>query len=369
MKIFLSYRERVAGLFIVVTLLLVAAFFVGAAVRNRWLAPRVTFQTLVARGDGLRPGSPILLSGVEIGEVGRMSIRDDDRIEVELVVLESHARRVREGTRATVRRLLGIGEKRVHLSSAAAGARPVSPGADIPADEPVDLLEILNQLDLNSNLAMLNRGLKAAETLLGKLEEDGRLEKLVSAADRIGPTLERVDSLLDDLHKPLISVVANPALNGTLNSTDRLLKDPAIRNTVQGAAKVLEPARINRLLARTENLLAQVDKLAGEKGPVSSLLVNTNSLLADGRVDRLITSLEKLTDEKKLGKIIDDVAVLTGETSKVSPEIPEITKELTTTLRETTILLKALQKVWILDGLAREAREEVKPRGPAPGTK
>lgn len=359
MKIFLTYRERLAGLFIVVTALLVASFFVGAAIRNRWLAPRVTYLTLVARGDGLRPGSPVLLSGVEIGEVGGMTIRDDDRIEVELVILRQHAHRVRAGTRATVRRLLGIGEKRVLLSSTRGDARPIEPGSIIPSDEPMDLLDVLNQVDLNANLATLNRGLSALEKLLGKLEEEGRFERLVAAADRLGPTLEKVDALLGDIHRPVVSLVKNPALAGTLEGADRLLKAPATRETLEGAAAALEPARVNRLVARAERLLADVEKLTGERGPVASLLGHTDRLLTDQRIDKLLTSLERLTDEKKLGRILDDVSVLTGETSKIGPEIPEITRELTTTLRETTILLKAIQRLWILEGITREVREDM----------
>ncbi len=360
MKIFLSYRERLAGLFIVLTALLVTAFFAGAAIRNRWLEPRVTFQTLVARGDGLRPGSPILLSGVEIGEVGAMTIRDDDRIDVELIVLRTHAHRVRAGTRATVRRLLGIGEKRVHLSSAATASEPVSPGSRIPSDEPMDLLDVLTQLDLNSNLATLNRGLSALEKLLAKLEEAGRLDRLVAAADKVGPTLDKVDALLGDLHKPLVSLVKNPALAGTLEGADQVLKDPATRKTLRGAAVALEPQRIDRVLGRTEQLLTRLEPLMAERGPLVSLLDHTDQLITDKRIDSMITSLERLTDEKKLGRIIDNVSALTEETGKISPEIPQITRELMTTLREATILLKALQRNPLLEGAAKEVREDMR---------
>lgn len=360
MKIFLTYRERLAGLFIVLTALLVTAFFVGAAIRNRWLAPRVSFQTTVERGDSLRPGSPILLSGVEVGEVGAMTIRDDDRIDVELIILRSHAHRVRTGTRATVRRLLGIGEKRVHLSSAVADAPPVSAGSRIPAEEPMDLLDVVTKLDLGANMALLGRGLTAMEKILTKLEEDGRLDRLIAAADRAGPTLEKVDRLLGEVHEPVVSLVKNPALAGTLEGADRVLKDPATRATLKGAATALEPERIDRLVARADRLLVDLEKLTGEKGPVVSLLDHTDKLITDDRIDKLITSLERLTDEKKLGRIIDDVSVLTSETSKIGPEIPQITRELTETLRETTILLKALQRMWILEGMTKEVREEMK---------
>ena len=64
MKIHLTYRERMAGLFLVMSLALVIVFVVGAAIQNKWFAARVTFHTYVMRGEGLRPGSPVLLSGI-----------------------------------------------------------------------------------------------------------------------------------------------------------------------------------------------------------------------------------------------------------------------------------------------------------------
>jgi ABC-type transporter Mla subunit MlaD len=357
-KIFLSYRERIAGLFIVITVLLVVSFFVGAAVRNRWLAPRVAYHTHVIRGDGLRSGSPILLSGVEVGEVGDLSILDDDSIDVELIVLTAHAKRIKDGTTATVRRLLGIGEKRVHLTSGKGAPLPF--GSLLPAVEPMDLLDVVGQLDLGSYLNAMNKALSAMEKLLTKLEEDGRLDRLIAAFDRLGPTMEKVDALLSDLHKPLVEVVAGPELKGALKGANVVLNDPNTRKTMRGAASALEPERIDRLLARAEPMLARLESLTGDSGPLVSVLKDTDKLITDGRIDKLITSLDRLTDEKKLGRIIDNVAVLTEQTSKIGPEIPQITRELTATLREAVIVLKALQKTWILEGKADDVRREMK---------
>lgn len=362
MKIFLNYRERVAGLFIVITFVLVVAFFVGAAIRNRWLAPRVSYHTYVVRGDGLRSGSPILLSGVEVGEVGDLTILEDDRVDVELIVLSRHARRIKTGTRATVRRLLGIGEKRVHLASPG-GGNPLRTGSLLPADEPMDLLDVVGQLDLGSYLNALNRALSAMELMLEKLEENGRLDKLVVAFDRLGPTLATVDSLLGDIHQPLVALVKDPALSGTLHGADAVLNDPATRKTLRNAATALEPQRIDRLLGRVEPLLAKLEKLTGEDGALLSTLGHADKLMTDGRVDKLITSLDKLTDEKKLGRIIDNVSVLAEQTGKIGPEIPQITRELTATLREAVIVLRALQKTWMLEGKSDEARREMQQRG------
>ncbi|MBM4341799.1 MAG: MCE family protein [Deltaproteobacteria bacterium] len=392
MKIFLTTRERIAGLFLLGTVALVVAFFVGAAVHNRWLAARVRYFAQVERGDGLRTGSPVLLSGVEVGEIGELRITDDGKVTVELVLLAGHAHRVRPGSKAVVRRLLGIGEKRIHLTTPpSAASKPLADGAWLPVHEPVDILDAVADLDFGTYLKTANRAISAVEKLMQKLEENDRLDRLVAAFDRLGPLLDKLDKLLGDVGTPITALVKHPALPGALQGLDdllhdsalretlaaahRLLADPALRRTVvaaeqlladpaarkfvRGAAEVLDPQKINRLIDRSEALVGRLDALLGEKGPATSVLTNADRLLADGKVERLIGAMERLTDEKKLARILDNVATLAEQTGRIAPEIPHITKELTATLREAVVVLKAMQKTWYLEGKASDARKEL----------
>ena len=391
MKIFLSTRERIAGLFIVATVGLVVAFFVGAAVHNKWLAARVLYRTQVQRGEGLRAGSPILLSGVEVGEIGALHIADDGKVNVELVVLAEHAHRLRHGSKAVVRRLLGIGEKRIHLTTPPLGGQPLPPGALLAVSEPMDILDVVADLDFGLYLKTINRVVAVMEKLVEKLEENNRFERLVAAFDRLGPLLEKIDKLLGEVQEPLTMLLKNPAIPGALQGFDDLLRDPALRDTLtaahrlladpnlrktvagaeallndpaarrlmRGAAEVLEPARINRLLDRSESLVGRLDALMGEKGPATSVLQNADKLLADGKIERLVGAMERLADEKKLARILDNVATLAEQTGKIAPEIPHLTKELTATLREAVVVLKAMQKTWYLEGKAADVRKEL----------
>lgn len=391
MKIFLTSRERIAGLFLVGTVALVISFFVGAAVHNRWLAARVRYHAKIARGDGLRAGSPVLLSGVEVGEISDLQITDDGKVTVDLAILAAHAHRMQPGTKAVVRRLLGIGEKRVHLTTVPGAGTPLPDGAWLTVHEPVDILDAVADLDFGTYLKTANRAVSALEKLMQKLEENDRLERLVAAFDRLGPLLEKVDKLLTDIGPTATALVKHPALTGALQGLDDLLRDPALREAlaaahrlladpglrrtvaaadqllsdpaakklVRGAAEVLEPQKINRLIERSEGLVGRLDVLLGEKGPATSVLANADKLLADGKIERLIGAMERLTDEKKLARILDNVATLAEQTGRIAPEIPHLTKELTVTLREAVVVLKAMQKTWYLEGKASDARKEL----------
>lgn len=363
MKILLSHRERLAGLLLLGAAGVVVAFTVASAVEHRWLESRMRYHTVVQRGEGLRPGSPVLLAGIDVGRIGAIEIRDDGRIEVELVVLARHGRHVGEGSRVVVRRLAGIGEKRIYLLPAAPGATPLPEGAVVPADEPVDLLDALTAIDVGRHVETVDRAMTTVELLLARVSEEERVERLFAAIDRLPDTLERLDRLVAEVHAPLVGLLREEALAGTLRGAGALLNDPAAAASLRGLAAALERERLDRVLQRGENVLASLEEVLAAGGHLRGTLAGADRVLADERVDRLLASLERLATDQRLPRLLDDVGVLARQGAEVGPEIPVLARELLVTMREAVIVLKALQSSWPLADKARRAREnlEVQP--------
>ena len=360
MKIYLTYRERLAGLFMVAAVGLVVVFVVGAAIQNNWFASKVTFHTHVTRGEGLREGSPVLLSGITVGEIGDLTIMDDNRIDVELVVLEEHAHRVQGGSKAEVRRVLGIGEKRIHLMTPLEEGEPLPAGAVIPADEPLDILDAVAKVDLARYMDTMDRAVGSMEFLLSKMEENNRMERMVEAFDRVGPTMEKMDVLLDNINEPMAELLRDPALRGTFVGADKVFNDPNTRKVMKNMRQSFEPEQVLSLLAQLEKTAATLDELTAENGELQQTLDGANRLMNDGRVDRMLTSMEQITDAKKLGRLIDDMSTLANQMAKIGPEIPAMSKEMVETMRELSVVLKALQKTWLLDDESEEVRKKMK---------
>src|SRR5262245_44866447 len=80
-------QDRAAGVFILFSLICGAGFVVAAGVQNQWFIPRVTYHTTVHDGGTLRPGAPILYSGIEIGRLGQITLNEGSGISVELKIL------------------------------------------------------------------------------------------------------------------------------------------------------------------------------------------------------------------------------------------------------------------------------------------
>ncbi len=362
MKIQFSYRERMAGLFLLFGALGVIVFTIGAALQNRWLEPRISFHTHIIRGDGLREGSPVLLSGIDVGEVGEMKILPDNRIDMEILIRERHVNRMRVGVRCEIKRLLGIGEKRVHLISEEGTGPNLPPGALVPANEPMDLLDAVSTIDLNHYIKTMDRAVAALEVTLGKLEEESRLERMMDAFDELGPTMQRMNRFLDDVDDPLIAILQDPNLKKTFKGAERLFNDPQTRKAMRAVAKTFAPEKIDSLLQRTDKLIARLNVLLAKDGSLVSAMDGLDKLTHDKRVDRMLTAMDSISDGEKLERLFNNMSALTHEMAKLGPQLPELSRELLATLREMVVVFKALQKTWLLDDETKEALKELKNR-------
>jgi phospholipid/cholesterol/gamma-HCH transport system substrate-binding protein len=349
-----------AGLFLLFAVLGIVAFIVGAAIKNKWLEPRVPYHTHVVRGEGLRPGSPVLLSGVEVGEVGDLSILKDNRIDVEIQVRKRHAHRVRKGTTAEVRRLLGFGEKRIYLLSPSDAKEQLPPGALLPANELMDILDAMSNVDLGKYMETMDRAVGAVEVLLTKLEEEQRLERMMEAFDQMGPTMERLNNLIAKIDEPLADLLTDPSIKGTFRGADKVFNDPQTRKAMRAVATTFDAEQMSNLIARMEQASSRIADMLAEDGDFQGAVNGASRLLNDGRADRMLTAMEQITADKKLNKLVDNLAVVANQTAKVGPEIPTMAKELVNTLQEAVIVLKALQKTWLLDDESKAAIKEMK---------
>ena len=362
MKIYLTYRERVAGFFILISLVLVTLFVVGAAVENLWFTPKTKYHIYVVRGDGLRKGSPVLLSGVEVGKVGEMTIMKDGRIDAVLSVLTSHSQRITVGTQAEIRRALGIGEKRVLLTLATDKrmATQLPPEAVIPVNEPRDLLDVVSTIDLGMYMETMDRTVKSLDLLMKKLDEEDRLVRMLEAFYKLGPTLDIMNKFFTDIDGPFLALIENPDIPKAFKSGNRIFADKKTRKLIHTLADSMEPERVQKLIGQSETLITRLDAMLTPGSHMQNTFKGTDKLLNDGKLDRMLTSMENLTDEEQIERLLKNMTILSSQMAKIGPEIPGMAKELESTMKELSIVLKALQKTWLLDDETEEVLKKMK---------
>jgi phospholipid/cholesterol/gamma-HCH transport system substrate-binding protein len=253
MAVKLSKEMRVgAFLLAALAVVLVVVFTIGGS--QKLFGDRVSYRILFESTAGLYEGDPVLLTGVEVGNVSHIGFPDklDERkIVVEISVQRDASRRIRRDTRARIGSASIVYGKVVLLSMGSSEEPMVELGGFIPADESSTVSAIVDSTQtmiggLSRVISKLERGQGAFSTILNEpLELRQTLANLSVASDRLARILDRVERgrgplgavIADssDFHRTLrdvqsaaadLKAVASNLRHGQ-GAASRLINDPA----------------------------------------------------------------------------------------------------------------------------------------------
>jgi hypothetical protein len=132
----MAVRSEVrVGAFVLLGVLLIAGlvFIIGDA--RRVFEKKVQYYAQFDDVEGLIPGSMVLMGGVNVGEVRSVKYPDDprsSRIQVEIAITKSEARRIREDSTITIAPKGLLGDKLLSLSVGHPDKGELPPGSTIP---------------------------------------------------------------------------------------------------------------------------------------------------------------------------------------------------------------------------------------------
>ena len=343
--------ELRVGIFVTLALVVGTALVFALGNRSSMFAQQLEYTAVFSNVDGLRPGSPIRMSGMDIGTVRDVRFLDDGRAEIVLGVREDAARFIRQGT------LAEDGETREHASTVTIGSKgllgdklveitpglgdPLAAGTQIPAvegggmfgalasagaaiDEARPAIENVREFtatladaqfrqdlaDIAHNIAELTRMVR---------EEDGTVNRLLTdeqLADRVESTLASVQTATTELAATARNL---RAITGEIREGDgsvhQLIYGPegtrlvtSLADTAGEAATILRDVRtgdgaahellygeaagdlVENLTAMSADLRAIVADMRAGRGTIGGLLVDP-SIYED--VKRLVGNLER----------------------------------------------------------------------------
>jgi phospholipid/cholesterol/gamma-HCH transport system substrate-binding protein len=231
-------RELKVGLFVILglALVMVGIFIIGSS-RRLW-EPRVSYRTAFQDVAGLKPGAPVRMGGLDIGEVkgvGHDGDVEDSRIFVTISVVKKEAVRVRADTIARVAGKGLLGDKMIELTVGSPDLPHVAEGSLLPSEEPTDVFAAANKV--------------AAATVKA-------IERIEPLAQQLGDPKfsEDIRSSASDLHS-LLDAVAHG--DGAIH---RLFYDTAEADQIRDALANLNQtsARLNATLADVQDLTDHV---------------------------------------------------------------------------------------------------------------
>jgi phospholipid/cholesterol/gamma-HCH transport system substrate-binding protein len=316
-------RQLKVGIFVLfgLALTMVAIFLIGNT-RNLWES-KVSYRTAFKDVAGLKPGAPVRMGGLDVGQVtsvSHASDANDPRIYVRLSLEKKETGRIRVATVARVGNKGLLGDKMIELSIAGAESPVLDPKELMASEEPADIFGAVNRVaaaaqDAIEKLGPLAQSLgdpKLANDVKGSAADmhalldamvhgDGTMHRLFydhATADQLDALLassrhtsDRLEATLGDLQDVSDHVRQGPGIAHALIYDGEISKDTAgmmselhqdlkaIREGNGLAHAVLygdDPSQhvMKNLNAMSDDLRVIVSGMRQGKGTIGALLVD-----------------------------------------------------------------------------------------------
>jgi len=301
--------ERVAGMFVILTIVGILLTAVSVAVKQGWFETKVYYSTRFKAADGVHTGTQVLIAGLRAGAVDDVELQSDNSIRVSFYVLGKFQPRIKQDSTAQLVRPFIIGDRVLEVTVGSESSPRLAQNAELASHDTTDIMSLLSGKALGTHLERLSSTLENLGTMVSALTSKDRTQSLVKIFDRLDPLLTNVDAMATEMTK--------------------LSKQATYKGNLQNV--------IANLAITTQEL---------------------NTILPDLNRENpeLAKDLGKMT--KNLAILTNDFKVLGPALTAIGPELPQATKRAVEALNETVVMLKAMQKSVFIRGSVQEVREE-----------
>lgn len=340
MKFKIKFADQIVGLFILISLVAFSGIIIIMGINQRWFAKNYYFKSVFNSSANIAPGTGIQMRGFQIGKIDKVTLNDENQVDVEFYIYDTYYYKVKESS------LLELSVSPIGLGSAllfhpGKEGDVLPEGSFIPTADSVDGQSIIEQeladipvkddtitrllSNVNPVLENVNRTLVAVTRTLTEVNRaiagqgSGPLTGIVgdinAATSKLPATMDNVNSVVDSVDEVVIGVqdrvavlldqveellqatqttVANVnGITGNLEETTDALRDPTglIPKLLdpQGSLKTIlddDDALFNRIIAITDNVersvrnLQQIiSSLNSEVPKIASVLNETKSAI------------------------------------------------------------------------------------------
>jgi phospholipid/cholesterol/gamma-HCH transport system substrate-binding protein len=230
-------REYKVGAFVLAGMVALGGVIFMIGEERHLFERKIPFQTAFTNVQGLSPGSPVRMGGVDIGrvtQVGYAEDANDRKIHVTISVLSDQAPRIKADSVASIEGKGLLGDKMITISIGTATKASVPEGGTIGSTEGDDLTAMMGKL---GNISV-------------------KVEKVVENLERTSASLAD-----DQLHKDLKGMASS--LNNVLGSVDR--REGYVGKVISDPG---EAERLSQLVKNLENVTGELDRTASSVNQV-----------------------------------------------------------------------------------------------------
>jgi len=318
-----SGREIRVGLMVLLVFAALGGLFALAAGGPGFLTNRRLVDVDFRDGQGIRPGSPVRIAGIDSGRVITVTLAEVEgvlRARVRLAIPDDLANRLKADARITVQSSL-TGQAKINIISAGLAKEPLAPGKVVLGVETTMFDPILEQVGLGpverSNIShsigvareTIDDAAPKVKQIVASLEETSGAIRDTGQAVR--PVIEAAVGRVDEAAKrltastPKIEAILNQVVNLTARIDGLLAENrPNIKDSIASIRDL--SATLKTIVARDgDKVGVLLDHVEGTRNRADAVLYNIKqitdtgiSLLAKNRVDieRTIANVKDMTD-------------------------------------------------------------------------
>jgi len=370
MKFRIRFADQLVGAFLVVALLAVAVILVLLGINQRWFARNYHFQSRFDSAGGLSVGMPIMLKGFEIGEIERITLNDDNQVDVVFSIQDTYYHKVLPNSVLELTSSpIGLGVTlNFHPGASAGSPRPefsFIPSLDLPEGQ--DLVA--------AGLVVIPKGDDVIGSVIGKLNPI--LDEVRTAVGQLKRILGTVDLALQGKGGPVGDMVVDLAgtpdrLNALVENVgqriDTISRDATVAigtfGEVAASARETVDSLSRDLAAITGNLKTTTDGLTETRGLVTRLLDPKGSVATilndqNALYDQIEGSLSQVQDAVAgVNRIVEQVNAFVDYLNGTRPQISGILETGRTTLEKGNDVLEAVKNNPLLRGGVPESKQQ-----------
>ena len=312
MEVDYNKKEKIVGTFVIGIVVIMLAMLIIIGRGKDWFKTYITYYTTFDESYNLREDAAVKLYKADIGKVKKITLAED-KVKVELVILEDYSSRIRSDSVAIVDSPTFIGSEYISIIPGSADAPLIEKGGEIPSREKKSVSDILAEFEVE----------KTAKMVIPAIQDVAEIAQIMR--DPKGPLFASLDSF-----------------NRTLSYFERVARDiEAGKGTIGG-------------IIRSRELL---DKILSDLDKLGEILENINK--ASSKTPVVMDQVQdNLAAIKKIGndvsKSVSSIKRIVKQVEE-NRDIPEIThsvkngiKEIRDSVDEIDKVVQSLQKNFLI---------------------
>ncbi len=272
--------HQIVGWFVLVPILVLVGVVVLVAQSENLFEEKYHITTVFSEGYGLKPGKQVMLLGIQIGEVTKVEVTEQNDAMVTMEVLKKYRDKIRQNSVAKIGKSGGlVGEPQIEITVGHRSRPVVADGGHIESEEPFNIADVFAE----------------AKPLV----------------ETVKKTLVRVEEVTQDLQATVQT--GHEAFKNVREASTRL---PAIMQNLKETSTALREATLStaeQVPAIATSVRASVDRAADAMRDVKA---------ATGRLPGVVDSLQGAVDNVKA--VTEDVPPLLRSVEGTLQDVDEI---------------------------------------------